>query len=39
MGEETDQGGMALYNMLVIIQNEDKTQDFNQASERVRCRF
>lgn len=36
--EETEQWGMGLYDMLVIMQNEDKTKDFKQANEGVRCR-
>lgn len=30
---------MGLYDMLVIMQNEDKTKHFKQANEGVRCRF
>lgn len=36
MGEETEQGGM--YDMPVIIQDEDKTMDFKQVNEKVKCR-
>lgn len=39
MGEKTEQGGMGLYDMLVIIQNEDKTKDIKQVNEKVRCRL
>lgn len=39
MREETEEGGTGLYDMLIIIQNEDQTKDGKQVNEGVRCRF
>lgn len=39
MRAETEEGGMGLYDTLIIIQNEDQTKDCKQANEGVRCRF